>query len=95
MEKLKPCPFCGSKYLNEIQLNDSSDEHYIECFECFAKSGTEKTLLHARVRWNKRTPVLKLCPGKDVCRTRSGSCFDCIRSISDLENYKDNFRPRI
>lgn len=35
------------------------------------------------------------CPGKEVCRTRSGSCFDCIRSISDLENYKDNFRPRL
>ena len=35
-----------------------------------------------------------ICPGKDNCRTRSGSCFNCIRSIGDLSEYSDNYRKR-
>lgn len=57
MKKILPCPFCGSTNIKEIQLSDLSDAHYLECFECFCRSGIEKTLLHARARWNKRTPV--------------------------------------
>ena len=41
MEKLKPCPFCGSK--NVVSSNEHSYDaiynYYVECKECGAKGG--------------------------------------------------------
>lgn len=160
MNKLKPCPFCGSEDLRSVQLYESNDEHYIACNECNSHGEDGLTLLHAIKNWNKRAKQhctqceskkenpwcsncrekncvvssdgtcemirrylkprcvhckvseqnldliaeverlkgeneIPKCPGKDVCRTRSGSCFNCIRSIGDLKGYTDNYREKV
>lgn len=54
MNKLKPCPFCGSEDLRSVQLYESNDEHYIACNECNSHGDDGLTLLHAIKNWNKR-----------------------------------------
>lgn len=55
MDKLKSCPFCGSKLLSiphDIRFGDKLK--YVECGECHAQGPWEINEEEAVDRWNKR-----------------------------------------
>ena len=56
MEKLKPCPFCGSIELNGIycEYNLVYPVFWIECLQCGAQSINKETLDEAVSWWNRR-----------------------------------------
>jgi Lar family restriction alleviation protein len=54
MQKLKQCPFCGSKNL-EFSTNTIMDNpHYIWCFDCNTIGPDGKTKTKAIKLWNTR-----------------------------------------
>lgn len=54
MQKLKPCPFCGSENL-EIAINSIMvNPYYVWCFDCNAIGPDEKTKTKAIKKWNAR-----------------------------------------
>lgn len=54
MEKLKPCPFCGSKA--EIQIDKDLHSYVIKCTQCPVNVGRYWQLKKAEAikLWNKR-----------------------------------------
>lgn len=56
MEKLKPCPFCGSKNVGGLMQFDSC---FIRCNKCYAlvpdPSATKMSMEEAWKLWNSRT----------------------------------------
>ena len=50
--KLKPCPFCGSKYVEIIK--PFNKEYQVQCGDCYATSCVETTPKKAVKAWNMR-----------------------------------------
>ena len=51
MEKLKPCPFCGS---DDIELSTGLAEYWAFCHDCTATTSMERTQEEAIQVWNTR-----------------------------------------
>lgn len=55
-EQLKPCPFCGEtenlKIKRDSQLAPCN--HWVMCYECCSRGGSENTRGKAIAAWNKR-----------------------------------------
>lgn len=58
MEKLKPCPFCGSNAVEILPYEDVL--YYAECRRCFTTSAVKRTREQAIALWNMRTEVADL-----------------------------------
>jgi Lar family restriction alleviation protein len=56
--KLKPCPFCGSIYVNVIVTQSGlaglSGAYIAFCAGCFAQSAEFDTVPEAEKAWNRR-----------------------------------------
>ena len=54
-EKLKQCPFCGSKRAVTIVDDETEERFGVKCFSCGGMIDTEKyTLQEAIEAWNRR-----------------------------------------
>ncbi len=53
-DKLKPCPFCGSKDLNIRYDSDSDIRIKVICQDCGSQSGSDETEMKMREAWNRR-----------------------------------------
>ena len=51
-EELKPCPFCGSKYIRI--LGGGNTFPYVECSNCIASTESELIRAEAIKNWNRR-----------------------------------------
>jgi Lar family restriction alleviation protein len=52
MNKLKPCPFCGSSLL---KIYDNGLIYpWVQCVECLANTSSEPTVEEAIKAWNRR-----------------------------------------
>ncbi len=65
ISNVKPCPFCGNKYLELDEI--------VVCPECGASSGEAETLIEAIKRWNARSDASDVgsescpfCGGNDI-----------------------------
>lgn len=56
-EKLKPCPFCGSKSVTVCELYPSS---YARCRACGAEGSLRDSHDEAAAAWNRRTNAKEL-----------------------------------
>ena len=56
-EKLKPCPFCGSKNVTVCELYPSS---YARCRACGAEGSLRDSHDEAAAAWNRRTDAKEL-----------------------------------
>ena len=60
-EKLKPCPFCGSKWTQVRYINNPFDKNHVyggyrgECTDCFVSTKSCLTEDEAIKLWNMRT----------------------------------------
>ena len=55
MDKLKPCPFCGSSTVNDTSLPKDEDPHmYWVCPDCVACGPIGTSLEGATTAWNTR-----------------------------------------
>ncbi len=59
MEKLKPCPFCGSTDIldfnnAEMAIGPNSINYGLICIECDARTGWYYTVDEAVKAWNRR-----------------------------------------
>ncbi len=53
--ELRPCPFCGDHYLEEVAPRDEySSEHRVRCNNCDYGGPIGETPDGAREKWNKR-----------------------------------------
>jgi Lar family restriction alleviation protein len=52
MSELKPCPFCGSKYLGIIAPVEKA--YQVQCGDCYASASVEQTKKKAIAAWNRR-----------------------------------------
>ena len=50
--ELKPCPFCGSKYIGIIIPIEK--EYQVQCGDCYASASVEQTNKKAISVWNRR-----------------------------------------
>ena len=65
MTELKPCPFCGSKRIEVLNVLESCPEYEligmtednwnVVCQDCFCMGGTTRTCFEAIEAWNRRT----------------------------------------
>ena len=63
--ELKPCPFCGGKRVEVLNLLEeqpeyeiiglSKDNWNVLCSDCFGMGGTRRTAIEAIEAWNRRT----------------------------------------
>lgn len=53
--ELKPCPFCGS---NDLEDLENEDYYKIKCRVCWAMCGYKRGLKAAILNWNKRAADL-------------------------------------
>lgn len=95
----KDNPFCNNCKEKDclVSLDGTCEmiRRYLKprCVHC--KVSEQNLDLIAEVERLKCENEIPKCPGKDVCRTQSGSCFNCIRSIGDLKGYTDNYREKV
>ena len=60
MEKLKPCPFCGSKWVQVRYINNPFDKNHVyggyrgECTDCYVSTKACRTREEATENWNRR-----------------------------------------
>ena len=62
--ELKPCPFCGGKRVEVLNLLEeqpeyeiiglSKDNWNVLCSDCFGMGGTRRTAIEAVEAWNRR-----------------------------------------
>lgn len=58
--ELKPCPFCGSKWVQARYINHPFDVHHVyggyrgECADCGVTTKAYKTRAEAVAAWNMR-----------------------------------------
>lgn len=56
MDKLLPCPFCGSENLKIVSYNSIAGAcKMVECMDCFAEVPCRATKKEAIDAWNRRT----------------------------------------
>lgn len=55
-EKIKPCPFCGSKKVDVCRTNENAC--WIRCAKCGADAPHDPTRKVAIRNWNKRPKVV-------------------------------------
>jgi Lar family restriction alleviation protein len=55
MEKIKNCPFCGSKHLEIARTNINAC--WVECDKCGAQTKSDPTRKGAIKNWNRRATV--------------------------------------
>lgn len=56
-DKLKPCPFCGSKaIIKDTALEDGIEWYLVYCFGCGANFQTNRMEFSVE-KWNKRTII--------------------------------------
>lgn len=55
MEKIKPCPFCGSKKVEVCRTNENAC--WIRCWKCGADAPSNRLRKIAISIWNKRPKV--------------------------------------
>lgn len=86
---LKPCPFCGSAKVNMCVGYDAAF-HYVECEDCRAGAGFDKSKSKSISAWNARPvenelldalkecqkQLLKSCNEKEIACARS--CDKCV-----------------
>lgn len=53
MEKIKPCPFCGSKKVEVNRTNENAC--WISCIRCAAQADSKPARKDAIKLWNKRS----------------------------------------
>ncbi len=53
--KLKPCPFCGSKDIQVQNVEGLDTWRYIQCDHCGGRTDGWKGEILARKAWNKRS----------------------------------------
>lgn len=53
MDKLKPCPFCGSFDIEATKIDDTG-EWYLECGDCGIEQPLYKNFADAVNAWNRR-----------------------------------------
>jgi len=53
MDKLKPCPFCGSFEIEATKIDDTG-EWYLECGDCGIEQPLYKNFADAVNAWNRR-----------------------------------------
>lgn len=87
--ELKPCPFCGNKYLwlEDIGIRGTA-RYYVICTTCGAKSNFEKTPEEAMKKWNER--------GEQTCSItdlNSGEVadYECREHIKHCESCHHDF----
>ena len=55
MEKLKPCPFCGSTEEFALTvLSDEFDYFFVCCYHCHTRGPKKDTGVEAISAWNRR-----------------------------------------
>lgn len=54
MTELKPCPFCGSTYLQVVGSSGDDESYSVECWGCDASGGSCATKEAAIDEWNRR-----------------------------------------
>lgn len=54
---LRPCPFCGEKYINLLRIEES-DECWLECSSCGIETQLYDNEELAVAAWNKRAAEL-------------------------------------
>ena len=60
MEKLKHCPFCGSKPMMQHIAYPNTEFWFVKCVNCSAEiNNPNNTEKEAQEAWNKRTIVTK------------------------------------
>ena len=60
MDKLKPCPFCGSDNMGVYEHSYPMEHYYfVFCNECKAESGNFETKEKAILAWNRRAEDAK------------------------------------
>lgn len=57
--KLKPCPFCGSKDIQVKKVEGLTTWRYIQCDHCGGRTDGWKDETLARKAWNKRSKESK------------------------------------
>lgn len=61
MAELKPCPFCGSEWVQIRYINNPFDTNHVyggyraECTDCCVLTRPRKTEEEAKLDWNRRT----------------------------------------
>ena len=73
--ELKPCPFCGSTVIWNLEVGRNTDMWFVQCQDCFATFPHFDSEEEAIEAWNRRVdnPRLGIADGKNsVGSTRKG-----------------------
>lgn len=57
MNKLKPCPFCGSNEISGNWENSPSHVYWTFCEECYIKTSYFNSIEKSNESWNRRAPI--------------------------------------
>lgn len=80
MTDLKPCPFCGEKYLIDYGIMGGTMEgfDYVQCANCGAEihSVHNGNHIEAVEAWNRRAETVKTQPDGDVVEVRHGKWIE-------------------
>lgn len=105
MTELKPCPFCGEKYLIDYGIMGGTMEgfDYVQCANCGAEihSVNKGNYIEAVKAWNRRAETVKAQPDADVVEVRHGEwiygefdvphCSECGKEV--LPNQISKYCP--
>ena len=67
--KLKPCPFCGSKFIQTIKIIGYS----VKCFDCGAITGPYNKRENAVKAWNTRANTIPVGGGENYEVVHNGT----------------------
>lgn len=73
MEKLKPCPFCGTFGPGLYVTSNAYDAPFVECNNCGSCGPVEATEERAIESWNSRAPE----PHTHVNNGQDDACAKC------------------
>lgn len=86
-ERLKPCPFCEGKgeiYQAPTMLNLKIDDdvYWVQCRNCFGRTGNSYSKIEAINAWNRRTDKLIRRMRIDMDRMKYQYNLDVIKGMS-------------